>query len=121
MPKALPDAAKKETDNDEIVMAVVVDGVTYSLRPMDLQPTDFRQYKRQTGGNSLMSDLNAIGSDADPSSLVALLWAARRQAGDPQPIAVIDQQVGSLGELAELEIEIVDDEVDDEDDLDPES
>lgn len=114
-----------DTDTDEGVMRFRLDGVEYTLDMLGISAEMSRFYRRLTG-TSVVADMNGL-QDGDPSAIVALVWAARWQAGEKIPVSVVDDQLGSIGKVGDVEFEILDD-ADDADDptgekgeLDPES
>lgn len=126
MPKALPDAAKKPDEGgDDSVTRFRLDGVEYQFDMEGISAEMSRYYRRLTR-TSIVGDLDGV-QDGDIAGVVALVWGARWQAGERIPVSVVDEQLGTLGKLGEVELEFIgdedidDDPVDEDGDLDPES
>lgn len=93
--------------NEQVeVLRFEIDGVSYEACPAMLDAQLSREYRKQTK-MPWIADFAAM-DDGDIAGLVALVWLARRQSGEEIPVSIVDQQIGTLGDLEELEIEFED-------------
>lgn len=90
-------------------MTFHIDGVRYTLRPGQITGEDFRAYRHVTGQNLPIFTANETEMGLDV--LAAMVWIARRQAGERKLSYLDVEKVLSLDVLQTLEVEIEDDTV----------
>lgn len=90
--------------NEQVeVLRFEIDGVAYEACPAMLDAQLSREYRKQTK-MPWIADFDAM-EDGDIAGLVALVWLARRQGGETIPVSVVESQIGTLGDLGDLNIE----------------
>lgn len=77
-----PPRPTKKKSADEFVIVVIADGKRYALRPNEIPAVDSAACRRATG-MSARGLLEASRTDPDIDTMAALIWLARRQAGEP--------------------------------------
>lgn len=89
MSNARPSLAKRQTrasakarqDEMDLGLSVQVDGTTYTVRQGDMTSIDVMHLRRETG-YSFRGLMVAAARDPDIDVIAALVWLARRQAGE---------------------------------------
>jgi hypothetical protein len=80
-------------------ITVSVDGVKYSLFPQELSARDTTDVRRATG-MSFRFLMEAAGKDPDLDVVAAVVWLARRQAGES---VTFDEVANAIGYDANIE------------------
>lgn len=75
-----PRPTPKATADSSII--ITVDGTAYELRPNEINALDSQACRRETG-MSVRALLATAQDDPDIDTIAALVWLARRQAGEP--------------------------------------
>lgn len=66
---------------DEQIINIRIEDVRYTLRPARLTPLDARECRTQVG-RSFAGILKEAQDDPDIDTIAAIVWLARRQAGE---------------------------------------
>lgn len=83
---------KREEANDEGV-AVIVDGTRYVVREADMTSLDASALRREVG-LSWIGLVQALAASPDIDLVAALVWLARRQAGEQMlPFTAVASQI----------------------------
>lgn len=90
-------------------MTFHIEGVRYTLRPGQITGEDFRAYRAATGQALPLFDGSNTSMGID--TLAAMVWIARRQAGERKLDYLAVEKTLTLDVLQTLEVEIEDDEV----------
>ena len=91
-------------------MTFHIEGVRYTLRPGQITGEDFRAYRKATGGQNLPI-FNASETEIGLDTLAAMVWIARRQAGERKLSYLDVEKALPLEVLQSLEVEVEDDTV----------
>lgn len=86
------------------VVAISVDGVTYTLRVDELSALDTRALRSETG-HSLRKVLVAAQEDPDIDVIAALVWLARRQKGETVSFELVAEGIGYSSTIESAEPE----------------
>jgi hypothetical protein len=90
-------------------MTFRIDGVRYTLRPGQITGEDFRLFRSDTGQPLQIFD--AATSTMGIDTLAAMIWIARRQAGE-RKLSYLDVEKSlTLESVQSLEVDIEDDEL----------
>lgn len=92
------------------IMTFHIEGIRYTLRPGQITGEDFRAYRKVTGQN--LPIFTATETEVGLDVLAAMVWIARRQAGERKLSYLDVEKVLTLDALQSLEVEIDDDTVD---------
>ncbi len=74
-------------------ITISVDGTIYTMRPSELSAADGAKVRAATG-MSLRSILAAAQTDPDLDVIAAVVWLARRQAGENVGFAEVAEAIG---------------------------
>lgn len=102
----MPPARRKSkaANADGLGLQITLDGRTYVVREADLTPHDVRALRKETGF-SWAGLGRELQRDPDIDLIAALVWMARRLAGDEVPYeSVLDD----LGYDSDLEVKVED-------------
>lgn len=102
MPPARRKSAQKDTDSPGL--QIELDGRTHIVRESDLTPHDVRALRKETGF-SWAGLGRELQRDPDIDLIGALVWLARRIAGDEVPY---DQVLNEIGYGSELKVTVED-------------
>lgn len=90
-------------------MTFHIDGTRYTLRPGQITGEDFRAYRAATSQALPLFDGASTSMGID--TLAAMVWIARRQAGERKLDYLAVEKTLTLDVLQSLEVDIEDDEV----------
>ncbi len=85
-------------------MRIEVDGQTYTIREADLTPHDVRALRKETGF-SFVGLARELQSDPDIDLIAALVWLARRCAGE---VVSYDTVLDEMGYDSEIDVSVED-------------
>lgn len=77
---------------DDIAITVVVDDVAHVFRPGEMSALDASALRKEAG-MSLRSLLSQINDDPDLDVVAAIVWLARRQAGNPASFTEVAEAI----------------------------
>ncbi len=90
-------------------ISISVDGTVYTMRPSELSAVDGAKVRAQTG-MSLRSLLSAAETDPDLDVIAAVVWLARRQAGEKITFDEVAEAIGYDAKIAPVETAAAEDE-----------